>query len=235
MQHTSLMSTMMKGEKGSIQAITGVEPFCDDCYLLQSKTYMEYANGTEASAATGVYDHHAVYFNPRGHSQMMVCKGASAFLKGPKILGGAAIDGSYQLYTTPDGKFKSGNYIPSRAKVMAMTEFVNYKPDAQEIYLVTEYEAVPGPRDDYMDAAKLPLSAATCAKAQWVLKDAVDIKKSGTYVVPQDAYVLSVGEISFPSFPAISSVNSQSRKKANQRTNRWPHARWRRQSHPKPE
>jgi hypothetical protein len=185
---------MMLGERGSASNLLGIEPVCTDCYILQMKTYMEYANGTEASSETGVYNHHAVFVNLKGGSQLMACKGGDSFLKGPKILGGAAIDGAYQIYTTPDGKFKSGNYIPKNAKVKVLTEFVNYRPEPQEFYLVSEIEAVLGPREDYMDAAKLALSATSCAGAQFVLKTAVDVRTSHAYTVPENAYVINIGK-----------------------------------------
>ena len=184
---------MMGGEKGSASKIVGVQPFCNDCYILQTKTYLEYANGTEASSETGVYNHHAVYMNLHGRSQVMACQGGGRVLRGPKILGGSAIDGSHQVYTTADGKFKSGNYVPQNAKVKIMYELVNYKTEPQDIYLVSEIEAVQGPREDYLDAAKLALSATTCAKAQWVLKNSLDVRKSHAYTVPHDAYVINIG------------------------------------------
>jgi hypothetical protein len=162
---------------------------------------MEYANGTEASAETGVYNHHSIYMNNIGKSQMLVCKSGTAFKMpaGPKLLGGAAIDGSASVYTTPDGSFKSGNYIQKDATITMMSELVNYRTEPQEVYVTTEVEAMIGPRSDYFDAVTLPLSAVPCVEAQFILSKPVEVHASPDYIVPEDSTIINMGKMTVQS------------------------------------
>jgi hypothetical protein len=48
-----------------------------------------------------------------------------------------------QLYTTPDGSFKSGYYIKDNNFAM-QAEMINYLPTEQKVYVQTDLEWVPG-------------------------------------------------------------------------------------------
>jgi hypothetical protein len=61
-----------------------------------------------------------------------------------------------QLYTTPDGKFKSGYYISNNNFAMQL-EVINYRKEAQQVYVETDLEYVPG--RDGGDAEQGVLSA----------------------------------------------------------------------------
>jgi hypothetical protein len=125
----------------------------------------------------------------------MVCKTSLPIRgTGPKLVVGSAVDTDARIYTTPDGQFKSGNYMTKTPKLSLMAELINYKDEEQTVYVVMEIEAVQGPRDDYLDAVAVPLSAVPCIKALFVLSKPVEGFTGGPYKVSGDSYIVNMSK-----------------------------------------
>jgi hypothetical protein len=125
--------------------------FCSDCTVLAGKTTTVFADGSRATIAQGVYLHHAIAIDvtkpPTG--SLPACPSVSGSSGGgggvaafSPFLGGA-VDEFTQLYTTPDGRFRSGYYIANNTFLL-QAEIVNYRPTEQEVFVEVDVEFVPG-------------------------------------------------------------------------------------------
>jgi hypothetical protein len=113
----------------------------------------------------------------------------------PGRLGGAgfvggAVDEFIDYYTTPDGKFNSGYYIPPKISAMMSGEIINYLKEPQEVYIQFDVEFVPGKVGT--EAVKTAISVEGCdgfpgtafkngVRGRVISKE-YEIKKDGTII-----------------------------------------------------
>jgi hypothetical protein len=148
-----------------VMYMENIQGFCSDCTVLAAKADLHFLNGTRVTISHGIYDHHVVVLDT---SKMLLpwylCDGQSGygrvFNSGFMITGVAEIK---NLFTTPDGKFKSGYYIPQNAAFMMNAELINYRKENQEVYVTTDIEYLDGKQPDYLDASMSLLSVTGCA------------------------------------------------------------------------
>jgi hypothetical protein len=145
--------------------------FCSNCTILAAKADVVFENGTRADIASGVYLHHVVS-SLAGKTQpqwISMCPAGdlisppagldlSKLIPGgldlgkldlSKLRGGAgfvggAVDEFTDLYTTRDGKFDSGYYIPPGVKASMSGEIINYLKEPQNVYIQFDLEFVRG-------------------------------------------------------------------------------------------
>jgi hypothetical protein len=67
-----------------------------------------------------------------------------AKLRGGAGFVGGAVDEFTDYYTTPDGKFPSGYYIPTGIKATMSGEIINYLKEPQQVYIQFDMEYLPG-------------------------------------------------------------------------------------------
>ena len=160
---------------------------CSNCTVLAAKADVVFENGTRADVANGVYLHHVIS-SLAGKTQpqwVSTCPmGAAASppagmdlsklipggldlskLDISKLRGGAgfvggAVDEFTDLYTTPDGKFDSGYYVPPGVRASMSGEIINYLKEEQKVYIQFDLEFVPGHVGQ--EAVKAALSVEGC-------------------------------------------------------------------------
>jgi hypothetical protein len=177
--------------------------FCQDCTVLGAKVDIVFENGTRADIANGVYLHHLTAMTT-GKSQpswVTMCPGngssggALSSILGSLGGGGAgfvggAVDEFIDYFTTPDGKFDSGYYIPTGAKAMMSGEVINYLKEQQTVYIRLDLEWLPGKKGT--DAIKTPLNVEGCDFTHAAFKKAQGKGKieSEDYTVTKDGTVV---------------------------------------------
>lgn len=141
---------------------------CRDCTVLGVKLDVVFENGTRADVSSGVYLHHILTLNIGSeadqdifHASLPFCSGQPAMMdsimgafgsfthrflgaKKTSVFGFGAVDEFKQHFTTPDGKFDSGFYRQPKDQLFVQAEVVNYREEAQNIYLQADVEFVPG-------------------------------------------------------------------------------------------
>jgi hypothetical protein len=145
--------------------------FCTNCTVLAAKADVVFENGTRADIANGVYLHHVIS-SLAGKKQpqwVSFCPAGSSASSPPgrdlgklipggldvnnldlsKLRGGAgfvggAVDEFTDYYTTRDGKFDSGYYIPPGVRASMSGEIINYLKEPQQVYVQFDLEFVPG-------------------------------------------------------------------------------------------
>jgi hypothetical protein len=146
---------------------------CTDCTMLAGKADVVFENGTRADIANGVYLHHVISslagkptsqwvsscpggaatdlskLLPKGLEKLLppgtdLSKLDIAKLRGGAGFVGGAVDEFTDYYTTQDGKFDSGYYIPPGVKATMSGEIINYLKEPQQVYIQFDIEYVPG-------------------------------------------------------------------------------------------
>lgn len=137
-----------KGQGGLLSYSKGL---CTDCTVLGGHYKLTYADGRQAGPKDGVYIHHIVSSDTskRGVGVFGSCNakagtGAKSLRSAYFIDRGEDSGNSDTLYTTPDGKYNSGFHIGKSPRISMQYDIVNYKDEAQEIYINLDYEYVEG-------------------------------------------------------------------------------------------
>jgi hypothetical protein len=159
-----------KDIKGAFSFTTNVAPMCTDCMVLRGGAVLEYANGTKASIADGIYNHHVVTNNYGKKERGVTCPGSIAIPKTAGLFIGGGNEHGDLLYTSEDGNFKSGYYIKPIDTFDMEGEFMNYNTAPQTIYVVLDFEYLPGKPEGYLDAHSLTLSVAPCNETAFKLQ-----------------------------------------------------------------
>ena len=138
---------------------------CTDCTLLEGRSYVENDKGERQNINTGIYLHHAIMANnlklSRAFGTGPMCGMPSTAMPSLVILG--LSDSSDTINTSPDGSFKSGNYVgPGNTTYWLQSDIANYSPERQKLWLAVEYEYLPGQPKDYMDSTLLFVSVDIC-------------------------------------------------------------------------
>jgi hypothetical protein len=182
-----------KDVKGAFSFATNLDPICSDCMVLRGGAVLEFANGTHASIADGIYNHHVITNNYGKKEHSVTCPGSSVSI--PKSAGlfiAAGNDHGDQLYTSEDGSFKSGYYIKPTDTFDMEGEFMNYNAAPQTIYVVIDFEYLPGKPEGYLDAHSLTLSVAPCNETAFKLPRPQYSKTSQGWTVPADGYIVNI-------------------------------------------
>jgi hypothetical protein len=147
-----------------VQFFDTISGICANCTVLAAKADLHFLNGTRVTISHGIYNHHVVVLDT---GKMLLpwylCDGQTGygrvFSSGFMITGVAEIK---NLFTTPDGSFKSGYFIPQASLFMMNAEIVNYRREGVPLYVTTDIEYLEGKQPDYMDASMSLISVTGC-------------------------------------------------------------------------
>lgn len=165
--------------------------------MLYGKAAIFYENGTKAGVLQGVYEHHIVVVDMTKRAfPFYLCEGQKGFL-GQFPAAGFIVSGNDEaqnLFTTPDGKFKSGYAIGSSTAFMMQSELVNYLPVEQKIFITMEYEYVQEKmKADGVDSSVSLFSVTGCGLPDYhVPADKKQYNMSSAKVpLPMDGYIVN--------------------------------------------
>jgi hypothetical protein len=122
---------------------------CSDCTVLHGSTFLSDANGRPLDSHDGAYLHHSLiipysrverpYWScaEEGQPARQPITPTSFFLAG-------GVDAQEHFFTTTDGKYNSGYYLPKNSIYSVEAEAINFKSTPQSWYIAAEIEYVPG-------------------------------------------------------------------------------------------
>jgi Stress up-regulated Nod 19 len=149
--------------------MVGLQGFPQDSYILRTNSTLQYEDGTLATVANDVYNHHVQIFDIGKTTEQLFQCGSIDSSKpnfGMKIpgsyFGGSASDGAPSIFTTPDGMFDSGYFLGKKSKVIMSAELINYSKEIKNIYAVTEVDYLPGSTPGIMDTSVGIMSVNQC-------------------------------------------------------------------------
>jgi hypothetical protein len=184
-------------DPASVQINYPVSGFCSDCTVLYGKAALYFENGTKATTEHGVYEHHVVVVDvgkPRA-VPFYLCEGQTGFLG--KFPGSGFIvsgnDEASNMFTSPDGKFDSG-YVIKKPRLAMQAELVNYRTEAQKVFVTMEYEWVPTAPDAKSADTSVSLFSVTGCKTPDYHRDAsqkIYNMTSAPVTVPMDGYIIN--------------------------------------------
>jgi hypothetical protein len=183
--------------------MSGLQGFPIDNYILRTNSTLQYEDGTTATVANDVYNHHVQIFDVgKSTDQLFQCgkldpSGKPTFgMKMPgSYFGGSSSDGAPSIFNTPDGLFNSGYYLGKSSKVILSAELINYAKETKNVYAVTEVDYLPGNTPGIMDTSVGIMSVNQCddrpnpflrpptGKKNWEMK-------SREITILQDGYML---------------------------------------------
>jgi hypothetical protein len=123
--------------------------FCSDCTVLHGSTYLSDADGRRLEGKDGAYLHHSLIVpTTRLERPYWTCSedglpGRKPITLSSFFLAGG-VDAQDHFFTTMDGKYNSGYYLPKNTVYMVQAEAINFKKTPQNWYLAAEIEYVPG-------------------------------------------------------------------------------------------
>jgi hypothetical protein len=174
--------------------------YCTDCSILSGMLGVELENGTKADLDVGVYTHHIdTYVNKRAKTWISSCdsknggksdtsrNGASIQ---PFLMNGDDNAGTATHYTSANGQFKSGFYLPKGVSITASTELVNYSENQLPIYYFMDLEYMPGLYGS--DSKTKLLSVTGCSTRKISLNEAGETKTtSQKFTIFEDGYLIN--------------------------------------------
>jgi hypothetical protein len=182
---------------GAISLVERIESFCGgECTVLSGGAVPEFENGTALSEVGGsIYNHHIFATNQGRYSPDHICPGQTKpARRSPGIMIGGGTDQEYQLYTSPDGSFKSGFEVRKTDKIDLVGEFMNYRTQSQNIILALDFEYLPGKPEGYLHSEPLAFSAAPCSinRTDFHVPTKQYSTTSKEWIMPVDGYIVSI-------------------------------------------
>lgn len=129
---------------------------CNDCFVTWIQAGLEYPDGTEANADTGLWLHHIVTADLR--KAPLTCP---VHLEGDRFFSSGNERGAHNICA--NGTEKAGYYIPPKHQIGALIELMNMHDTEQEAILTMTYEFVPGVPTGFQKAIPLWLDIADCS------------------------------------------------------------------------
>jgi hypothetical protein len=149
--------------------MVGLQGIPQDSYILRTNLTLQYEDGTLATVANDVYNHHVQIFDIGKTTEQLIQCGKidpSKPRNGMKLrgsyFGGSASDGAPSLFSTPDGMFNSGYFLGKQSKVIMSAELVNYAKEPKTVFAVTEIDYLPGDTLGMMDTSVGIMSVNQC-------------------------------------------------------------------------
>jgi hypothetical protein len=174
------------------------DDFPKDITILLAKLYPEYEDGSPADMMTGMYEHHLTFIDVLKPPEPIASCGNTKISVGTVpftfVIAGAA-ENSGGLFTTVDGKFNSGFYLPKNMQLMQVGDMVNYSNETKSIYSVVEVEYLKGSPPGFMQASTQLLNVAECDSAGLAFEPPKDQKvfslKGKPMTVTRDGFLLA--------------------------------------------
>lgn len=182
--------------------------FPKDVTLITANTTWVWKDGSEARVDQGVYNHHhlVVDMAKTKPTKIAECPDGTGVGMGVPLFSGSAEDGGGSLYSTKNGEFPSGYYLPKNSRVMITGDVVNYKDETQEIYSLTDIQYIEGQPKALMQAANQIWDLGRCSgdsEMTGALRPPPGQKKwsiqSSPMKIVQDGYILAFRKLSIRS------------------------------------
>jgi hypothetical protein len=175
-----------------------ISGFCTNCTVLYTKGNLFFENGTEATIEHGVYEHHVVMVDLAKRSfPFYLCAGQQGFL-GTFPAVGFMVSGNdiaANMFTTPDGMFNSGYNVGPRQMIAMQAELVNYRTEAQKVYVAVEYEYIKNVPEDQKpaDSTVSLFSVTGCNLPDYHRDPKVKIYNmtSASVPLPKDGFIIN--------------------------------------------
>jgi hypothetical protein len=152
-----------------------LEEVCTDCILLSADPSLTFANKSKVALTDGIYNHHisVAGMGGKGSTMPFQCSRAalssgSSLVNGwqlPSIpfslIFGAGHDDIGIEWAVKNNSLKTGRRIAKGETMVHSSQFVNYQPNDQQVFLTFEVEYVPG-SPGFLDASLQSMSATGC-------------------------------------------------------------------------
>ncbi|KAF2670530.1 hypothetical protein BT63DRAFT_240512 [Microthyrium microscopicum] len=158
---TTLMS-LISGEAGTMSTIAiGMKKPCDTCGLVTLQAALEFPNGTVADNPQGAWLHHVVMVASGTGRSDNVC--GTWVLPGERFFSSGNERTPTAFGDVLGNKVKSVFPISPADTFLAQLELMSLDEREKPVYLVMDYEYVPGPRPaDYKIAKAMWLDVTNC-------------------------------------------------------------------------
>jgi hypothetical protein len=184
----------MADAMGALAIVDQIDNFCDGaCTILWGGAVPYFENGTAISEAGGsIYNHHIFAIN-RGRSVPdHICPGdpIKSSLTADAFIGGGT-DREYAIFTSANGALKSGYEVKKTDRIDLVAEFMNYRPQSQNIHIALDFEYLPGKQEGFLNAQTVLLSATRCNETAFNVPGKQYSTSSGDWIVPTDASIIA--------------------------------------------
>jgi hypothetical protein len=145
-----------------------IEGFPLDSIILRTDSRLRWQNGTEITVAQKIYNHHVILAEVTKPQKAVIKCGTLdnswgiGSITPQGYIGGSSTDGAPALFTAEDGSIDAGFRMPKDGKVFASIMLVNYLEAAQEVFVVTEVDYIPGSHPEFMDTCVASMSVTQC-------------------------------------------------------------------------
>ncbi len=194
-------------KKEGITFNTHITGFCTNCTILTGEADLHFLNGTRATIASGIYNHHLLIIDQTKRLlPWYLCSGQTDL--GTSKSTGFLITGVAEAthhFSIPNAPFASGYLIPPAPphSFQLNAELINYRPAAQSVYVTAETEYLAGVPPGALDACTSLLSITGCTKPNFLIPAAaarwraasppVRMPRAG-YILPGEGHVHDGGE-----------------------------------------
>jgi len=119
--------------------------FPRDITIIHSTSGVYDENWKLVDPMDGIYNHHNVFNDFSSFQPPMVgCEGKPGFNLPANVFAAGATEEGEAFYTSYDGKYHSGYYIPKDGALSLMLDVINYNNRTRTVYSVTEIEYMEG-------------------------------------------------------------------------------------------
>jgi hypothetical protein len=186
---------------------THITGFCTNCTVLAGKADLHFLNGTRATVASGIYNHHLLVIDQTKRLlPWYLCSGQTDL--GSSKSSGFLITGVAEAtnrFSVPAAPFTSGYLLPAAPahSFQLNAELINYRRSPLAVYVTAETEYLPGVDPRALDASMSLLSITGCTKPDFRIPAAAERWSAasppvrmprGGFVLPGEGHVHDGGE-----------------------------------------
>jgi hypothetical protein len=169
-----------------LTSFKSAEVACKDCTVVEASGDLEYTNGTKANVDTGMWFHHAAWFNMAKSRKLLGCEFPFDKKVAPDPF---YATGSERTTIQYDGTVGSGYYIRPRDSFRILSEMMNIDNEDKEVYITMETEYIEGPPKQ-LEAQNLYMTVRPCSPSGFNPTAPTYVGKNWT--APFDGYFLSM-------------------------------------------
>lgn len=133
--------------------VPGVKKPCSDCTLILMNGGTQFADGTEATTAGGVYLHHAAMLNSGAQVRDGNCNTSPV-----DLFFSTGNERSPIIYNNPNATVQAGYYIGNKDNFVLESEVINNALVEQNVYIYFNYEYIPGKQPGFQNTKTIWLS-----------------------------------------------------------------------------
>jgi hypothetical protein len=175
------------------------DSICKNCTILAARSAFAFEDGSDAGPAQGLYIHHVVSRDISKKPTLPLSKcgrgqtGNSPLgnLGSEFVVHGEDGAAGTILFTSKDGKYRSGFFVGPSDNFMHQIDLVNYKPETRDIYVAYDIEYIDGHVG--ADASAGLLSVTGCQNFQGTSntpRKTINLSKTGTAVTESPEFTM---------------------------------------------